>query len=80
MGVPHLFQRDINNFFILIPPLPEQKLIAHYLDTKTAQIDRKIDLLSQKATRYGNLKQSLINETVTRGLDKSVPMKDSAIE
>jgi len=62
------------------PPLSEQKSIAQYLDTKTAQIDRKIDLLTQKATQYGNLKQSLINETVTRGRDRSVPMKDSAIE
>ena len=52
----------------------------HYLDTKTAQIDRKIDLLSQKAAQYGKLKQSLINETVTRGLDKSVAMKDSGVE
>ena len=80
MGVPHLFQRDINNFFILIPSLSEQKAIGDYLDTKTAQCDRKIDLLSQKAKLYSNLKQSLINETVTRGLDKSVPMKDSEIE
>ena len=63
-----------------VPPLFEQKKIAHYLDTKTAQIDRKIDLLTQKATLYSNLKQSLINETVTRGLDKTAPMKDSGIE
>ena len=56
-----------------------QKSIAHYLDTKTAQIDRKIDLLTQKATLYSNLKQSLINETVTRGLDKTVPMSDRRI-
>jgi type I restriction enzyme, S subunit len=63
-----------------IPPFTEQKTIAHYLDTKIAQCDRKIDLLAQKAKLYGDLKQSLINETVTRGLDKSVPMKDSAIE
>jgi len=80
MGVPHLFQRDINNFFVLLPPLTEQKTIAHYLDTTTAQIERKIDLLTQKATLYSNLKQSLINETVTRGLDKTVPMKDSGVK
>lgn len=61
------------------PPPEEQRSIANYLDSKTAQCDRKIDLLTQKATQYGKLKQSLINETVTRGLDKSVPMKDSAI-
>jgi type I restriction enzyme, S subunit len=65
---------------ITVPTHHEQTAIAAYLDTKTAQIDRQIDLLSQKATQYGKLKQSLINETVTRGLDKSVPMKDSGVE
>jgi len=62
------------------PSISEQEAIAHYLDTKIAQIDRKIDLLTQKAKRYEELKRVLINETVTRSLDKSVPMKDSAIE
>jgi type I restriction enzyme, S subunit len=77
---PNINQEAIKRLWVNLPPLSEQKTIAHYLDTKTAQIDRKIDLLTQKATQYGNLKQSLINATVTRGLDKSVPMKDSAIE
>ena len=62
------------------PPCEEQKQIAHYLDRKTTQIDRKIDLLTRKANKYEELKKSLINETVTRGLDKSVAMKDSGIE
>lgn len=79
-GVPHLFQRDINDFLILLPPFSEQQAIAAYLDAKTAQIDRKIDLLTQKAVKYRQLKQSLITEAVTRGLDKSVPMKDSGVD
>lgn len=62
------------------PPLDEQRAIAAYLDEKTAQIDHKIDLLTQKAAQYAQLKQSLINQTVTRGLDKTAPMKDSGIE
>ncbi|MCX7207920.1 MAG: restriction endonuclease subunit S [Proteobacteria bacterium] len=62
-----------------VPPFSTQQAIATYIDTKTAQIDRQIDLLGQKATHFGKLKQSLINETVTRGLDKSVPMKDSGV-
>jgi type I restriction enzyme, S subunit len=77
---PNLSMGVLGNFLLFIPNTTEQKLIAHYLYTKTSQIDRKIDLLTQKATQYGSLKQSLINETVTRGLDKSVSMKDSAIE
>ncbi|WAR44695.1 restriction endonuclease subunit S [Methylomonas rapida] len=71
---------QIANIPLLFPPSPEQKAIADYLDEKTAKIDQQIDLLTQKAKHYGELKQALINETVTRGLDKSVPMKDSGIE
>lgn len=70
----------LNSLVKFSPPLSEQNAIAAYLDTKTAQIDRQINLLGQKARQYGKLKQSLINETVTRGLDKSVPMKDSSVE
>jgi len=75
--IPSIF---LETFAFALPPLSEQTAIAAYLDTKTAQIDRQIDLLSQKVTQYGKLKRSLINETVTRGLDKSVPMKDSGVE
>lgn len=64
----------------VLPPAKEQQAIAAYLDTKTTQIDRQIDLLSQKVVQYGKLKQSLINETVTCGLDKTVAMKDSGVE
>ncbi|MCX5962243.1 MAG: restriction endonuclease subunit S [Cyanobacteria bacterium] len=78
--VHHLRIPQVFDISVIVPPLDEQKSIAHYLDTKTAQIDRKIDLLTQKATQYGNLKQSIVNESVTRGLDRSVVMKDSGIE
>lgn len=62
------------------PSASEIERIVQHLDTKTAQLDRKIELLGQKAAQYGKLKQSLINETVTRGLDKNVAMKDSGVE
>ena len=77
---PGVYLYTISNIDILLPPIVEQTAIAAYLDTQTAQIDRKIDLLSQKAMQYGKLKQSLINETVTRGLVKTVAMKDSGVE
>jgi type I restriction enzyme S subunit len=78
--IKNLSLNAIRSAGILRPHAHEQAAIANYLDAKTAQIDRKIDLLSQKAARYGKLKQSLINETVTRGVDKTVPMKDSGVE
>ena len=78
--IPQLNNKHIYPIVIYLPTRKEQAAIANYLDTKTAQIDQKINLLSQKATQYGKLKQSLINETVTRGLDKTVAMKDSGVE
>ena len=75
-----LGQSAISDALTPVPPLPEQTSIAAYLDTKAAQIDRQVELLCKKATQYGKLKQSLINETVTRGLDSTVPMKESGVE
>jgi len=77
---PHLNKEELSKTIIVVPPLEEQQAIADYLDAKTKQIDRKIELLESKAEKYADLKQSLINETVTRGLDKSVPVKDSGVE
>ncbi|MBP8291431.1 MAG: restriction endonuclease subunit S [Caldilineaceae bacterium] len=76
---PNISQEVIKRLWVALPPLPEQQAIADFLDAKTAQIDRRIDLLTQEAAKYRQLKQSLINEAVTRGLDKSAPMKDSGV-
>ena len=80
VSIKHLTKEKLSRVIWPVPSIQEQKSIAAYLDTKTKQIDRKIDLLTQKATQYGKLKRSLINETVTRGLDKNVAMKDSGVE
>lgn len=72
-----------DKFLAIVIPFPtpfEQQKIAAYLDIKTDLIDYKIDLLTKKAERYEILKQSLINETVTRGLNKTAAMKDSGIK
>lgn len=65
---------------IAIPDLAEQTAIATYLNSKTSAIDRKVSLLEQKITHYQQFRKSLINETVCRGLDKTIKLKDSGIE
>lgn len=75
-----LYPKDFFQIQTALPDETEQTAIAAYLDKKTAQLDRKIELLGQKAAQFGKLKQSLINKTVTRGLDKNVAMKDSGVE
>ncbi len=75
-----LYPKDFFQINTGLPPLTEQTAIANYLDQKTAQIDKKVDLLSQKIEKYKELKKSLINETVCRGLDKNVKLKPSGID
>lgn len=79
-GAKILNQELIKNADIVLPPKDEQIKIANYLDKKTSQID---NLISKKEELIETLKASrtkLISETVTKGLDKNVPMKDSGIE
>ncbi len=65
--------------FILPNNLSEQQAIANYLDAKTQAIDKKVSLLEQKIDTYKKLKRTLINQTITKGLDKNAPLKDSGI-
>lgn len=79
-GQKRISSQYMMTHYFALPPLDEQQNIVNYLKTKTNQIDRKLDLLTQKLEKYSNLKKSLSNETVTKGLDKTVRMKDSGIE
>jgi len=78
--LPILNATKLKNVLILNPPLSQQTAIANYLDHHTTKIDKEISLLEQKVEKLDEYKQALIYETVTKGLDKNVSMKDSAIE
>lgn len=71
---------DLNEFGIVIPAEDEQKAIADFLDKECAQIDSINADLEKQIELLQQYKKSLITETVTKGLDKSVPMKDSGVE
>ncbi len=65
---------------MLIPQKTEQRSIAEFLDCQTAKIDelagmkeRLIDLLREK-------RAAVVTRAVTRGLDSTVPMRDSGAE
>jgi type I restriction enzyme S subunit len=76
----HLYQNDFIEFKYIIPPYPEQQAIVSFLDARCKKIDGIITAMEQQIGVLKQYKTSLITETVTKGLDKSVPMKDSGIE
>lgn len=77
---PGLAASVLMNQFIPFPPEVVRERIGLYLDDKTAKIDRAVSLLQKKRDAYTRLKASIINRTVTRGLNPNVKLKDSGVE
>ena len=78
--IKNLSLETLRNLTVTYPPFQIQNEIATYLDCKTSALDtlitdkqKLIDLLKEK-------RQAVIIEAVTKGLDKTAPMKDSGIE
>jgi len=69
----------IGNLPILLPELEEQQAIARFLDFKTAQIDALIAKKNSLLDKLAEKRTALISHAVTKGLDPSVPMKDSGV-
>lgn len=58
----------------------ERKSIADFLDEKCAKIDAVIEKQKQVIEKLKEYKLSIITEAVTKGLDPTVPMKDSGVK
>lgn len=63
-----------------VPTLPEQTKIALFLDHETAHIDALIDEQQRLIELLKEKRLAVISRAVTKGLDPTVPMKDSGVE
>ncbi|WP_298616318.1 restriction endonuclease subunit S [uncultured Streptococcus sp.] len=70
----------VSNITVPLFDIKEQQKIADFLDKKTTQLDKVKSLLEEQIQKLKDYRASLIYETVTKGLDKAVPMKDSGID
>lgn len=71
---------SMKNIYIPYPNIKEQEAIAGYLERKCGAIDETIEKQKSVIEKLKEYKQSIITQAVTKGLDKSAPMKDSGIE
>jgi type I restriction enzyme S subunit len=69
-----------HNFPVLVPPLEEQIKIANYLDNQTLIIEKIIKEKENLIALLKEKRQSVINESVTKGLNPNVKMKDSGVK
>ena len=65
---------------VMICPMQEQQAIIDYLGAKVIELDSSISASEQLITQLKLYKRAVITEAVTKGLDPTVPMKDSGVE
>ena len=71
-GVPGLNRNDAYSIWAKVPPLPEQRRIAEILDT----IDEAIQKTEALISKLKAMKQGLLHDLLTRGLDKNGKLRD----
>lgn len=69
----------VGSILIGLPPAEEQEAIVKFLDFKTAQFDSLITKQKTLLYKLAEKRTALISHAVTKGLDPSVPMKDSEV-
>jgi restriction endonuclease S subunit len=74
-----LYKDDVRECKMIYPPLKEQTQIANYLNQKTKKIDTLIEKQQTLIELLKEKRQALISHVVTKGLDNSVPMKESGV-
>jgi type I restriction enzyme S subunit len=75
-----IYSYSLKDIVLPIIPMSEQKIIFSFLHSQCSKLDSIIADLEKQIDTLQKYKKSLITETVTKGLDKSVPMKNSGIE
>ena len=67
------------NILVPVPPLPQQRDIADYLDRETARLDALVAAKERVLGLLAEKRRALITRAVTRGLDPNAPLRDSGI-
>ena len=71
---------ELSRFSVPTPPFAEQTQIARFLDHETARIDALIEEQQRLIELLKEKRQAVISHAVTKGLDPTVPMKDSGVD
>lgn len=74
------FNNFANDLLIPVPKLEVQNKIVNFIDYNLITLSKKIKKYNKKIELLKEYKEALIYETITKGLDKNVEMKDSGID
>ena len=78
--INQLTNHDLNEVWVSVPPLAEQKMIADFLDRETAKIDSLIQKRNDLIKLLQEKRSAVISHAVTKGIDPTVRLKPSNID
>ena len=79
VSYPAVNASDLGDIRVQLPPEPNQRAIADYLDRKTARLDALVAAKERVLGLLAEKRRALIARAVSRGLDPNVPLRDSGI-
>ncbi len=71
---------DLKNFEVAIPPLQEQHRIVNYINNAISTYDAVISTQERRIALLEELKQSVITEAVTHGINPNATLRPSGID
>ena len=75
-----LTQQDLGNIPIQVPPISEQDAIVRCLDDADQRIRAYVSAKEKLIALLEEMRQAVIHQAVTRGLDPNVKLKPSGVE
>lgn len=79
-GQPNISQEILRNLRAACPAASEQASISDFLDRETTKLDNLMAEQEKLIALLKEKRQAVIAHAVTKGLDPTVPMKDSGVE
>lgn len=79
-GIGNINADMIQNIYVPIPPIIEQEKIVTFLNRKCAELDVVLEKTRTSIEEYKKLKQAIITQAVTKGVQGDRPMKESGID
>ena len=77
--IKHIYGDQLKYLTLALPPLPEQRAIARFLDHADQRIRRYIRARQKLIKLLDEQKQAIIEGAITRGLDPDVRLKPSGV-
>ena len=74
-----LSRSEIGATRIPVPPRPQQRAIADYLNRQTARLDALVAVKQRVLTLLAEKRHALILQAVTQGIDQNVSYRDSGV-